>query len=172
MAGRDTRGRFCRQEKTESFDDTDSDSLSGAETETPREEECGESVVIDHNYVGAHLCPGLTTADSCQTCGGVESLAGKKVKPDSWKTGRRVIELEVLLGNLSQCKQCHLGPIPLMYSNIIGEMQCGLGGYLHIQCQNPQCLSVNKVAYGKLHSKPGSKKQSCFVVNTKLGTGE
>ena len=49
----------------------------------------------------------------------------------------------------------------------------GLGGYLHVVCQNPSCGFVNKVPYSKLHEKDNYlNSKLCFSVNTKLGTGE
>ena len=171
MAGHDHLGRFCRQKPP--VIDTSSES-----EETDVEATCSEdcSVLVEHNYVGCHNCPGLTSADSCPACGGPDVSDsgihyGVKIKRDSWRYGRRVIELSVLLDNLAACVKCRLGPIPLLHTNIIGEMMCGLGGYIYVQCQNPDCLHVNCVAYGSLHSKPGEKKKSCFTVNTKLGLG-
>ncbi len=91
---------------------------------------------------------------------------------DSWKYGRRVAEFKVLLDNLKSCVRCNLGPIPLMSHNIVGEMQCGLGGYLYVQCQNQDCMAVNLAAYGKQHKPATTNRKSCFVANTKLGVGE
>lgn len=88
-----------------------------------------------------------------------------------WMDGRRVMELGVLLENLSSCSHCRMGPIPLYKENIVGERRRGLRGYLYIMCMNPECGEVNMVPYGKTHRQ--NKKTTgmpCFVVNTKLGT--
>ena len=55
--------------------------------------------------------------------------------------------------------------------NVVGERQRGLGGYLYVVCQNPSCMAVNRVAYGKTHHQK-KKGMPCFVVSTKLGMSE
>ena len=40
-----------------------------------------------------------------------------------------------------------------------------------VVCQNPSCMAVNRVAYGKTHHQK-KKGMPCFVVNTKLGMSE
>ena len=78
-------------------------------------------VEIDHNYQSSHLCNG----EGCQ-----ESIFplfnnfkySKNIERNSWKEGRRFVEFGVLLDNLRACDKCLLGPIPLTYDNVIGEM--------------------------------------------------
>lgn len=154
--------------------DTDSDGNDSSDV-SDDEGSTLEPIEIEHNYVGNHKCHHVLNVDSCQNCGVDLSRIkfGSKIKRDSWLCGRRIVEFGVLLDNLTTCVGCHLGPIPLLITNIVGEMICGLGGYLYVMCQNPDCLKINIVPYGKLHKNPASKinKESCFVVNTKLGEG-
>lgn len=127
-------------------------------------------VTTEHNYQSGHQCPGDScTYKKCPLFNNVKNL-GKNVSRD-WMDGRRVMELGVLLENLSSCSHCRMGPIPLYKENIVGERRRGLGGYLYIMCMNPECGEVNMVPYGKTHRR--NKKTTgmpCFVVNTKLGT--
>lgn len=121
------------------------------------------NVIEDHNYVGAHLCNG-------QDCECQPKLP-KNVSRMGWKTGRRIVEFDVLLSGLKSCKFCSLGPVPLTLFNIVGELQRGLGGYLYVKCTNNDCEEINIVPYGKTHRREKSKGIPSFVVNTKLGTG-
>lgn len=130
----------------------------------PRRTNKQPSVVEDHNYVGAHLCNG-------QDCECQPKLPSN-VSRTGWKTGRRIVEFDVLLSALKSCKFCGLGPVPLTHSNIVGELQRGLGGYLYVKCVNIDCEEINIVPYGKTHRQPQSKGIPSFVVNTKLGTGK
>ena len=85
--------------------------------------------------------------------------------------GRRIVDFGVLLSALSSCKFCKLGPIPLTFYSVFGELKKGLGGYLYVKCQNLDCNQVNIVPYGKTHHMK-KKGTPCFSVNTKLGTGK
>ncbi|XP_053392723.1 uncharacterized protein LOC123542269 isoform X2 [Mercenaria mercenaria] len=90
---------------------------------------------------------------------------------ESWKVGRRLVEWEVLLGNLKYCQKCKLGPVPLTINTIQGELQKGLGGYLYVKCENPDCEYINRAAYGKTYHQTAERRgMPCFAVNTKLGT--
>jgi len=73
---------------------------------------------------------------------------------------------------LQSCKACRLGPVPLTYDSVVGELQRGLWGYLYVKCSNIECAEINIVPYGKTHRTPGSKGIPSFAVNTKLGTGK
>ena len=77
----------------------------------------------------------------------------------------------MLFDQLRCCKECLLGPLLLARDTVVGETMHGLGGYLHVKCMNPDCCSINKVAYGKTYRKH-KKGMAGFVVNTKLGAGE
>lgn len=108
----------------------------------------------------------------------VNDVAGSQVEnsgsgiDESWKLGRRLVEWEVLLENLKYCKKCKLGPVPLTINTIQGELQKGLGGYLYVKCENPDCEFINRAAYGKTyHQTAEHRGMPCFAVNTKLGTG-
>ncbi|XP_045176109.2 uncharacterized protein LOC123536767 isoform X2 [Mercenaria mercenaria] len=91
---------------------------------------------------------------------------------ESWKVGRRLVEWDVLLDNLKYCKKCKLGPVPLTINTIQGELQKGLGGYLYVKCENPDCEYINRAAYGKTYHQTAERRgMSRFAVNTKLGTG-
>ena len=126
-------------------------------------------IKIDHNYVGGHMCSGI----SCKSPDCLTPVLAKLkgVDFDGWREGRRIVEWLVLLENLKFCHSCKLGPVPLTLYNVVGERQRGLGGYLYVVCQNPSCMAVNRVAYGKTHHQK-KKGMPCFVVNTKLGMSE
>lgn len=92
---------------------------------------------------------------------------------ETWKIGRRIVEWGVLLENLRCCKKCGLGPVPLTYDSVKGELQKALGGYLYVECSFHDCRHINIAAYGKTHRDPTKKKgMPSFVVNTKLGTSK
>ena len=135
---------------------------------TPKPE---ENIIIDHNYDIGHVCEGEHGCEVC--CPGVARLAkSKKISIGGWKTGRRVVELDVLVKGLGACEKCKLGPLYLSESTIKGEMKLGLGGYLYISCTN--CSLINRVPYGKTHRSEGKGKRGMpsFCVNTKIGTGK
>ncbi|XP_062601776.1 uncharacterized protein LOC134263439 [Saccostrea cucullata] len=119
-------------------------------------------VKIDHNYSIGHVL---------NTGGESPPKIPENASKDSWKEGRRIIELHVdcLLSGLLYCKNCLLGPVPLTYDTVVGELKKGLGGYLYVLCSNVDCRHVNKVPYGKTYrvTKNGMPR---FSVNTKLGT--
>lgn len=122
----------------------------------------------DHNLGTAHTCVGVwCPMASCPLYNNIR--LGKYASREGWKEGRRIMELGVLLSELKVCKKCRLGPVPLTYHNIIGELQKGLAGLL--ACQNPECGYINMVPYGQTHRVKMTGAQ-CFVVNTKLGTGK
>jgi len=60
--------------------------------------------------------------------------------------------------------------VPLTVYNVLGEQKKGLSGFLYVRCQNVDCESVNRVAYGKTHRNK-QRGMPCFTANTKLGTG-
>ena len=126
------------------------------------------TVLIDHNYVVGKVCDGVDCRNPQCTSYEHRGVGNR----EGWKVGRRLIELEVLLSNLKYCQACRLGPVPLTYHNIVGEMQKGLSGYLYVECQNIDCRHINRVAYGKTHHKRNAKGMPSFDVNTKLGTGK
>ena len=80
------------------------------------------------------------------------------------------MEWNVLLDNLQSCPVCRMGPIPLTKDSLVGELQKGLSGYIYVRCGNNDCQAVVQAAYGKTHHMK-KKGMPCFVVNTKLGTG-
>ena len=89
-------------------------------------------------------------------------LADLSVPPNSnAPVGRRIIDVDVLIRGLSECSSCCL---QLSLANIVKHTQFGLSGFLHIQCQNPACLHVNRIPIGKRHGK-------IFDVNSKIATG-
>ena len=135
-----------------------------------RKKRIRSSIQIEHNYCVGSVCDGNECRDDL--CAMHPPLKSKNIRADGWKFGRRVVELDVLLSSLKYCRACRLGPVPLTYYNVVGEMKRGLGGYIYVKCQNVDCGEINCVPYGKTHrlkkSKPG---MPCFAVNTKLGTG-
>lgn len=83
----------------------------------------------DHNFGTAHMCVGVgCSMPSCPLYNNIR--LGKYASREGWKEGRQIMELGVLLSELKVCKKCRLGPVPLTYHNIIGELKKGLAGYL------------------------------------------
>lgn len=116
----------------------------------------------DHNYSTNH-----------ENSVVVEEFVTERENIPSWKVGRRIVEWEVILKNLRFCQACGLGPVPLTYESVKGELQKGLGGYLYVECSYHDCRHINIAAYGKTHRDPTKSGHGMpsFVVNTKLGTG-
>lgn len=150
---RNRRGRFEKVRKS---------------SEIPR-----SNVLIEHNYVSGHVCENDMNTCSKPGCPFDKTSLGKSVSVDGWKNGSRIIDLGVLLSNLRSCKFCRLGPIPLCYYNVIGELQQGLSGYLYVRCQNAHCMKINCVAYGTTYyeKRASGVGKPSFAINTKLGTG-
>lgn len=151
---RDKRGRFSKTLQ---------------ETSEPA---VAENIEIDHNYGVGHLC--IAGATGCAVCcPGIDKLLGStKINTStSWHSGRRLVEWGTLLDHLKFCSRCYNGPLILSHETIKGEMKCGLGGYLYIQCTS--CQELNRVPYGSTHKEnPSSKGMPSFCVNTKLGAGK
>lgn len=84
----------------------------------------------------------------------------KPIPDDSWKSGRRIVELDVLAKRMF-CASCNT---PLHLSNIESERRYGLGSILFIRCQNNVCWALNDV-------KTGKRSQGAFDVNSKLALG-
>jgi len=129
------------------------------------------NIIVEHNYADIlSICKCRTPKETCtQNCPVFSHRKQTNGFLESWH-GRRVIELDVLLKNLQYCQHCRLGPVPLTYDNVVGELQKGLGGYLHVMCLNVECGAVNKVPYGKTHHMK-KKGMPCFDINTRLGIG-
>ena len=81
---------------------------------------------------------------------------------DSWRNGRRVVELGVLADHLAACKQCGL---PLSLQNCLNITTCGLAAVLKVLCVNQSCKNINAIPTGKQHNR-------IWDVNTKLATGK
>ncbi|VDI39825.1 Hypothetical predicted protein [Mytilus galloprovincialis] len=79
---------------------------------------------------------------------------------DSWRNGRRVVELGVLADHLAACKQCGL---PLSLQNCLNITTCGLAAVLKVLCVNQSCRNINAIPTGKQHNR-------IWDVNTKLAT--
>ena len=120
------------------------------------------NILTEHNYV-----VGKPSKDIPGIPAEISNIS--KFFNNSWREGRRVIELGVLLDNLKTCQECGLGPVPLTVYNVLGEQKKGLSGFLYVRCQNVDCEYVNRVAYAKTHRNK-RRGMPCFAANTKLGT--
>ena len=80
-------------------------------------------------------------------------------RSESWKVGRRVVELEVLAKGM-YCCSCKC---PLHLTNTVGQRLYGLGGILMIECE--LCQTVTDVHLGK-RGPSGS-----YDINTKASMG-
>lgn len=109
-----------------------------------------KNIGIEHNYTDILNCDGLDCKKNCKT--DVHAQSPRNASRDSWKTGRRTIELGYLLERLRFCSSCNMGPVPLTEASVLGEMRKGRAGYLYIKCQNSDCDAV-------------------IAANTKLGLG-
>ncbi|XP_021339772.1 uncharacterized protein LOC110440988 [Mizuhopecten yessoensis] len=78
-------------------------------------------------------------------------------RDDSWKTGRRIVELH----SLAQQMYCISCDSRLHLSDIESERRYGLGSILFIRCQNSVCSSLNDV-------KTGKRNNGTFDINSKL----
>jgi len=78
---------------------------------------CNSNIVIEHNYA---TCNNSSEESAPKL--------GKSVSKDGWREGRRIAEFGVLLEQLKYCQYCRLGPVPLTFYNVVGELQKGLGG--------------------------------------------
>ena len=125
-------------------------------------------IQIEHNYSSGHLCEGNACVNA--TCA-LHDPIPPTASREGWQFGRRIVELDHLLSSLKSCSKCRLGPVPLTYFNIVGELKKGLSGYIYVKCTNSDCGAVNRVPYGKTHRKKSTRGMPSFAVNTKLGTG-
>lgn len=159
---RDNRGRFSTDKAAirEKRDDV-------------RRKRVKQNIIVEHNYSIGHIHDDVCNFNGCEDCcpGYTRLLNSKKIETEEWKEGRRVIEWKCLIDSLSHCLVCKMGPLQLTYENIKGEMKMGLGGggYWYIQCSN--CGQLNNVPYGSTYTKPSTRGQKIFTVNTKLGAG-
>ncbi|KAK3108325.1 hypothetical protein FSP39_005637 [Pinctada imbricata] len=84
---------------------------------------------------------------------------------ETWKEGRRIVELGVLIKGLRSC--CHCSK-RLNLLDCVDEKRYGLASILHISCQ--ECKGLNSVPTGKRHatSTDNTGPTKCFDVNSKL----
>jgi len=80
---------------------------------------------------------------------------------DSWRYGRRVVELSVLADGLKACRLCSQ---PLHLADCVGETRYGLSGYLKVKCMYSECGLMNQIPTGSRHGK-------IWDANTKLASG-
>lgn len=81
-------------------------------------------VIVDHHYAIGHMCSDSINEERLK----LPDNAGR----NSWKVGRRVIEYDCLFSGLKFCQSCLLGPVPITYDSVVGELKEGLGGYLYV----------------------------------------
>lgn len=96
MQMRDKRGKFTRPPST-------------------RRKKTDQRVIIDHNYAIGHMC----SDSNCEEKLKLPDNASR----NSWKVGRRVIEFDCLLSGLKFYQGCLLGPVPLAYDLVVGELK-------------------------------------------------
>lgn len=84
--------------------------------------------------------------------------------------GRRIVELDLLAQVLDEgCENCKT---PLKLSNTTKETTSGLGSYLYINCDNPDCGETSVCPTNKQHRNGGKNRgRSIFDVNTGLAAG-
>ncbi|WAR11343.1 hypothetical protein MAR_025523, partial [Mya arenaria] len=127
-----------------------------------------KKVLFEHNYTNTFNCDaGDCIKSLCNADGHID--LPQNVDRNGWRIGRRLVEDGFLLEQLQCCCECRLGPVPLTFDNVVGELKKKLGGYLYVRCQNHDCLAINRVPYGKTH-RVKKRGMPCFTANTKLGT--
>lgn len=97
---------------------------------------------IDHDHEHLTNCVDLTSVGAEEEVPAVEPPS---YFDDTWKKGRRIVELDVLAKAMFCC-QCRL---PLHLSDTVGERKGGLGSHLFIQCSSSGCGAVTDVPTGK-----------------------
>ena len=100
-----------------------------------------------------------TTDDTDKICD--ENLESGQI---TWKTGRRIVELDHLAKQLEHCSDCEA---LLNLSNTVSEVRMGFGSTLYIQCE---CGVLNSVTTNKSH-RTGKRGPPVFDVNTKAAVG-
>lgn len=122
------------------------------------------TVSLDHTYVTSHPSPSFEQPDLSH-CIHEEVIDENNVNittDESWRNGRRVVELGVLADHLAACTQCGL---PLSLQNCLNITTCGLAAVLKVLCVNQSCKKINVIPTGKQHNR-------IWDVNTKLATGK
>ena len=76
-----------------------------------------------------------------------------------------LVDFPTLIQGLERCRDC---PVPLSLSDAVGVDADGLGGLLHIVCQN--CSTLNKIHFNK-HHKNHLTGRRVFDGNTRLALG-
>ncbi|XP_070542849.1 uncharacterized protein [Ptychodera flava] len=109
-----------------------------------------------------------STATSSKVSCLTEDVKQHRQSLQSWREGRRIVELDILAEGLECCKHCACGPLSLQ--SCFKETKYGLGSLLYLKCR--YCDSTNCVRTGKGHRSPlkcvsGSQ---IWDVNTKAGT--
>ena len=130
---------------------------------------CARSPNTDHMYGATDSDSMRCTepeSDSDSVAAEVDVVSGDAATSE-WAEGRRIVELGVLAKALQHCAGCKM---QMQLHNCVGETTCGLGSILHIRCDNPSCLVINKVPTGKRHRR-GQRGPPTFDVNTKLAIG-
>ena len=93
----------------------------------------------------------------------VEQLVEPFPKPRlrEWTGGRRIVEIDFLAKQLSQCSD-RTCKSPLDLKNIEAETHCGFGSYFHIRCG--KCDRLNRIKTCETHKT--DKDRQVFNVNT------
>ena len=99
----------------------------------------------------------------------IETNRDEENTAESWRHGRRIVELGLLADELEKgCTECKE---PLKLSNTESETRLGLGSTLYISCK--KCGQLCSIRTGKTHRDPGKKKVGSPIwdINTKAATG-
>lgn len=77
---------------------------------------------------------------------------------NSWKVGRRVIEYDCLFSGLKFGQSCLLGPVPLTYESVVGELKECLVGYRYVMCSN---TDFGTLTMSPMEKHPTSQNATC-----------
>ncbi|XP_069109309.1 uncharacterized protein [Argopecten irradians] len=176
---RNKRGKFCRSNNKGSYDELkvmrqkrwifEHDRPPDIIKCIPLDDNVNRVPCSEHNYCSGSDMP---IADESQ------DLISRQVEipheecrnipneDNSWRTGRRIVELGALAEGLAGCKLCGN---PLHLTNCLGERKFGLAHILLVKCNFPSCRLVNDVPTGRKHRT--DRGGNAWDVNTKLAAG-
>ena len=97
---------------------------------------------------------------------GLSRLQSSPAPAETWKVGRRIVELQTLADQLD-CGNCSS---PLSLKNIVRETRHGFGSILYVSCGHCDG-EPTKVYTGKRHA-PSTTKKTVFDVNSKAALGK
>lgn len=150
MGKRNKKGQFTKNSVFIKYEQTQKSKIS-------------KPTLHDHDYVGSYTTSNDTAASETLVA---ENVVVSTDEDYSWKSGRRIVSLDILAKGLSSCLLCR---IPLSLHCCVKEQRFSLGSYLFMRCNN--CHTVNKIPTGRQHST-FNKGPPSWDVNVKTSLGK